>query len=63
MKKSREMYFLEKLNYVDRSFQKSYTITDFVLLLNFVSLEGELWMRKNITWICLKNCLWKIYNM
>ena len=51
------MYFLEKLNYINSFLQKSYMITDFVLSLNFLPLESELWMRKNITWICLKNCL------
>ena len=51
------MYFLEKLNYIGSFLQKSYKIINFVLSLNFLSLESELWMRKNITWICLKNCL------
>ena len=51
------MYFLEKLNYINIFLQKSYMITDFVVSLNFLPLESELWMRKDITWICLKNCV------
>ena len=35
-------------------------IIDFVLSLNFLPLESELWMRKNITWICLKNEMGKL---
>ena len=34
------MYFLEKLNHVNSFLQKSYMITDFLLLLNFLPLES-----------------------
>ena len=47
------MYFLEKLNYINSFLQKSYVVTDFVLSLNFLPLESEFRMRKNIT------CLFK----
>ena len=53
------MYFLEKLNYINSFLQKSHMITDVLLSFNFFSLESELCMRKNITWICLKMLLIK----
>ena len=51
------MYFLEKLNYMNSSLERSYMITDFVLSLNFFPFESELRMLKNITWIYLKKLL------